>query len=85
MCHNNIFIFGPIPDGGVSRVDGARAPVYNAVMGAEKDIALYSMCEHHLLPLFGHAHVAYVPDERVVGLSKLARTVDAYAKRPQIQ
>ena len=51
----------------------------------EKDIALYSMCEHHLLPFFGHAHVAYVPDERVVGLSKLARTVDAYAKRPQIQ
>lgn len=41
MCHNNIFIFGPLPDGGVSSVDGARAPVYNAVMGAEKDIALY--------------------------------------------
>lgn len=54
-------------------------------MVLEKDITFYSTCEHHLLPFYGKAHVAYVPDGKVVGLSKLARTVDVYARRPQIQ
>ncbi|NGM17655.1 GTP cyclohydrolase I FolE [Eggerthellaceae bacterium zg-893] len=51
------------------------------------DIPFYSMCEHHLVPFFGKAHVAYIParDGRICGLSKLARLVDAYAKRPQVQ
>lgn len=51
----------------------------------EKDITFYSTCEHHLMPFFGKAHIAYIPDGKVVGISKLARTVEVYAKRPQLQ
>ena len=57
----------------------------NNEMIIEKDIVFYSTCEHHLMPFYGKAHVAYIPDGKVVGLSKLARTVEVYAKRPQLQ
>ncbi|MGI8650620.1 MAG: GTP cyclohydrolase I FolE [Rubrobacter sp.] len=50
-----------------------------------RDIPLYSMCEHHLIPFIGKAHVGYIPDGKVVGLSEIARIVEAYARRPQLQ
>jgi len=66
--------------------------VNNAIFDSEaseiilvKDIELYSLCEHHLLPFIGRAHVAYIPNGKVVGLSKVARIVDIFARRLQIQ
>ena len=62
-----------------------RFHVDNSDMVLEKDIPFYSFCEHHMLPFYGTAAIAYIPDGEVVGLSKMARTVEVYAKRFQLQ
>lgn len=54
-------------------------------MVMEKQIPFFSMCAHHLVPFYGHAHIAYIPRERILGLSKFARILEFYAKRPQLQ
>lgn len=62
--------------------DGANG--YNEMV-LQRDIPLWSLCEHHVLPFFGVAHIAYIPDRRIVGLSKLSRVVDVFARRLQVQ
>jgi GTP cyclohydrolase I len=66
-------------------LNGAMFSVCYDEMVVVKDIEVYSLCEHHLLPFFGHCHVAYIPSKKVVGLSKIARLVNMYARRLQIQ
>lgn len=66
-------------------VNGALFPSDSEEMIMVKDIELYSLCEHHMLPFIGKAHVAYIPTGTVLGLSKVARIVDMYARRLQIQ
>ncbi len=66
-------------------INGALFPTTSNEMVIVKNIELYSLCEHHLLPFIGKCHVAYLPSDTVIGLSKVARIVDAFARRLQIQ
>ncbi len=66
-------------------VNGAKFEVEHNNLIISRDIEIYSLCEHHLLPFFGRCHIGYIPGKQVLGLSKLARIVDLYARRLQIQ
>jgi GTP cyclohydrolase IA len=66
-------------------VNGALFPTTNREMIVVQDVELYSLCEHHLLPFIGRCHVGYIPNGKVLGLSKVARVVDMFARRLQIQ
>ena len=66
-------------------VNGALFKAENDDMVVVKDIEYYSLCEHHLLPFFGRVHVAYLPDKKIIGLSKIPRIVDVFARRLQVQ
>jgi len=69
----------------VELVNGALFDVQYDEMIVVKEIEFFSMCEHHMLPFFGRAHVAYIPTEKVIGLSKIPRIVDMFARRLQVQ
>jgi len=78
-------IFGGYEKNPIEILKSALFSTTNSEMVLVKDIEFYSMCEHHMLPIIGKAHIAYIPDGKVTGLSKLPRVVDVFARRLQIQ
>ncbi len=78
------WLFGGVHEDPRSRLKKFFTEAYGELV-LVRDISFSSMCEHHMLPFMGHAHIGYVPDGRVIGLSKLARVVEVVARRPQVQ
>jgi GTP cyclohydrolase IA len=78
-------MFKGLEEGAEPRVTTFPNDERYSAMVMEKQIPFYSMCAHHLVPFYGHAHIAYVPNDHILGLSKFARILEFYAKRPQLQ
>ncbi len=78
-------MFGGLAQGAEPKVTTFPNEEGYSHMVMEKQIPFYSMCAHHLVPFYGHAHIAYIPRERILGLSKFSRILEFYAKRPQLQ
>jgi GTP cyclohydrolase I len=78
-------IFSGLDEGTRPKLTTFPNDEHYTAMVMEKEIPFYSMCSHHFVPFYGHGHIAYIPKDRIVGLSKLPRLLEFYAKRPQLQ
>jgi GTP cyclohydrolase IA len=78
-------IFSGLDEGTFPKLTTFPNEEHYTSMVMEKEIPFYSMCAHHFVPFYGHGHIAYIPNEKIVGLSKLPRLLDFFARRPQIQ
>ncbi|MGH9366599.1 MAG: GTP cyclohydrolase I FolE [Thermoanaerobaculia bacterium] len=78
-------MFHGLSEGAEPKVTFFPNDEHYTAMVMEKDIPFYSLCSHHFVPFYGHAHLAYIPKDKIVGLSKLPRIVEFYARRPQLQ